>query len=197
MPSIDEILATAEDPAYHRVVTARIPAVRHELRDEHARLDALLMTLTSDTIDEHPDRIDTVRRLAEIEAEFEQSMLEFRFRAIGHRAWADLLRKHPPTRQQLTANRQLDHNPESFPYEAIAVSCVDPVMTAAEVRRLDASPLIDVAAWIELWNACLTANVQAAVPNSLAAGLILRRNGGSGITAVNGASHAVSSLDVS
>jgi hypothetical protein len=197
MPTIDEILAVAEDPAYHRVTTARIAAVRQELRDEHAQLDALLHTLTSDTIDEHPDRLNTVRRLAEIEDEFEQRMLEFRFRSIGHQAWADLISKHPPTRKQLADNRQLDHNPETFPYVAMAASCVDPVMTVEDVRRLDASPLFDVAAWLELWGACLNANVQQAAPKSMAAGLIRRLNGDSEITAVNGASLAASSSDES
>lgn len=197
MATIDEILAKAEDPAYHRVVTARIPAVSHELREEHARLDALLLTLTSDTIDDHPDLADTALRIAEIEAEIEQSMIEFRFRSIGNRAWADLIRKHPPTPKQLTVHRQLDHNPETFPYEAIAASCVDPEMTVDDVRRLHGSPMIDVAAWTTLWGACLDANVQAAAPKSLAAGLILRANGKFGTTVANGGSLAASSSDAS
>lgn len=175
--SIEDILATANDPAYHRVAVARIPMVRQELRDEHARLDALLPTLTSDTIDAHPDRKPTAERLAEIEREMEASTVEFRFRSIGHRAWADLLAKHPPTKQQASIDRRLDHNPETFPYDAIASSCVDPVMTVDQVRQLDASPLIDVKAWTTLWGACIEANVAADTPKSLAAGLILRQNG--------------------
>lgn len=193
MPSIDEILAVAEDPAYHRVVTARIPMIPQALLDEHAELDALLPTLVSDTIDHHPDRQRTAERLAEIETEIEAATVEFRFRSIGHRAWADLLRKHPPTAKQLAKDRKLDHDPENFPYEAIAASCVEPEMTVEQVRRLEASPAFDVRAWTELWSACLRANVTAPAPKSLAAGLILRQSGGSAITAVNGASLAASS----
>lgn len=191
--SIDDILAVAEDPAFHRVVTARVFAVRQELREEHAALEKRLPTLVSDTIDAHPERGAVARRIADIEEEMEANVLEFRFRAIGHRAWADLLRKHPPTRDQLARDRQLDHNPETFPHVAIAASCVDPVLTVDDVARLDKSPLFDVAAWEELWGACLRANVVSPVPKSLAAGLILRQNGGSETPHINSVSLAASS----
>jgi len=171
--AIEDILKTAEDPAYHRVVTARIAAVPQALREEHAELDALLPTLTSDTIDAHPKRAATAERLVAIEAELEASMLAFRFIAIGHRAWADLLRAHPPTEAQRKADRSADHNVETFPYEAMAASCVDPVMTVADVRRLEESALIDVRAWTELWSACISANVVAIAPKSLAASILL------------------------
>jgi hypothetical protein len=176
--SIEEILAVAEDPEFHRVATARIMAVPQALREEHARLDALLPTLVSDTIDVHPDRVPTAERLAEIETAMQEATIEFRFRSIGHRAWADMLRQHPPTKEQLRKiDAKLDHDPETFPYEAMAASCIDPVMTAEDVRRLERSALVDVNSWTELWGACLRANVVDAVPNSLAASLILRQNG--------------------
>lgn len=179
MASIDEILAVAEDPAYHRVATARIFAVPQSLRDEHAMLEALLPSLVSDTIDEHPDRVATADRLLEIEAAMDAAAIEFRFRSIGHRAWADLLKAHPPTKDQLRDDRNLDHNPETFPHVAMAAACIDPVMSVDDVKRLDASPLIDVRAWTELWSACIRANVVDVAPKSLAAGLIRRQNGGS------------------
>lgn len=193
MPSIEEILAVAEDPAYHRIVTARISAVPQEARDEHARLDALLPTLTSDTIDAHPDLRATAARIAELEAKMLASVIEFRFKSIGHRAWRDLLAAHPPTKAQRSAERLVDHNPDTFPYEAMAASCIDPVMTVDDVRRLERTPLIDVQFWDTLWSACLRANVVDAAPKSLAAGLILRQSGGSVTTAANGASLARSS----
>lgn len=176
--SIDDILAVAEDPAYHRVATAKISAVPQVLRDEHAELEAKLTTLVSDTIDHHPDRLATAERLAEIEAEMESATIEFRFRNIGHRAWADLLRKHPPTPEQKKENRGLDHNPETFPFVAMAAACVDPVMTVEQVLQLESSPMVDVQSWTELWSACLRACVIESAPKSLAAGLILRQSGG-------------------
>ncbi len=175
--SIQDILAVAEDEAYHRVVTATIAAVPQALRDEHEALVEVLPTLVSDTIDEHPERMITAERILEIEAEMEACTIEFRFRSIGHRAWADLLRAHAPTKEQLRQDRSLDHNPETFPDVAMAVSCVEPVMSVEEVKRLAASPLVDVAAWSRLWNACIKANVAAANPKSLvAAGLIRHRS---------------------
>lgn len=192
--TIGEILAVAEDPAYHRVVTARISVVPQSLRDEHAELNALLLTLTSDTIDAHPDRDATADRLVEIEAEIEESIIEFRFKAIGHRAWADLLREHPPTDAQRRRDRQLDHNPDTFPYEAMAVSCVEPAMTADEVRRLEASALMDVQSWTQLWSACLRANVADRNPKSVAAS-IRRLNGESARQLTTTESHEASFSD--
>lgn len=171
MASIGDILEVAEDPAYHRVATAKVFAVPQALSDEHAELSALLPTLISDDIDAHPDKAATVDRLTELEEIMDAATIDFRFRGIGHRAWADLLRAHPPTKAQLAVDRNLDHNPETFPYAAMAASCIDPVMTVDDVKRLDASPLIDVRAWNELWTACIKANVVAANPKSLAAAL--------------------------
>lgn len=191
--TIADILAVAEDPAFHRVATAKIAAVSQALREEHAELDALLPTLTSDTIDEHPQRILTAERLAEIEAEMESSTIEFRFGSIGHRAWADLLRAHPPTKKQKDADRQLDHNPETFVYEAMAASCLDPVMTVDDVRRLEESHMMDVQSWSEMWSACIRANVIDAAPNSLAARLILRQSAESARRPITTSSHGLSS----
>lgn len=179
MQSIDEILAAADDPAFRRIGVARISMVRQELLDEHARLEALLPSLTTDTIDSHPDRLPTAQRLAAIEAEIEASTVEFRFAGIGHRAWADLLKAHPPTRDQKRDMPQLDHNPETFPHAALAASSVDPVMTVEQVHALESKPVMDVKAWTLLWTACLEANVGSSAPKSLAAGLILRQSGAS------------------
>lgn len=193
--SIDEILAVAEDPAYVRVVTARVPFIRQELRDEHAELARLLPTLVSDDINDHPQRQSTAERLAAIEAEIEANTVEFRFRSIGIQAWADLLGKHPPTRAQQAGGRRLDHNEVTFPPAAIAASCVEPVMTVDDVKRLRQSEAFDVDAWSRLWDACVRANVAEPVPKAPLAGLILHRNGESATTAAPTASPAPSSSD--
>lgn len=173
--TIEEILADANDPAFRRVATARISLVSQALRDEHAALDAQLTTFDADVVSD-PSRKRVLDRISEIEAEIEASTVEFRFQCVGHRAWSDLLLKHPPTPAQKKLEKNLDHNPLTFPYEAMALSCVSPVMTAAQVRELDSSPLMDVKNWNELWGACIRANVAEAAPKSLAAS-ILRRNG--------------------
>jgi hypothetical protein len=193
MKSFDEILAVAEDPAYRRVVTARIPLVHADLREEHARLDALLPSLVSDTIESHPDRKAVAERVKAIEEQMESQTIEFRFQCVGHRAWFDLLAKHRPTPAQLKADKNLDHNPQTFPYEAMALSCVEPAGATAELfKRLDASGLMDTANWNEMWGACIRANVADLVPKSLAASILLR-NAESSATAANGESLAASS----
>lgn len=169
--SIDDILG-GDDAAYVPVVTARIPKVRQSLRDEHAELNAKLLTLNSDTIDLHPEMRPTLARIAEIEAEFEASMVEFRFAGIGNLAWVKLVAAHPPTRDQLKANPKADHNEDTFPYAAIEASCVSPKMTADQARDLRSKPWVDAAAWAELWAACFRANVKQDPPKSMwAAGL--------------------------
>lgn len=190
--TIEEILAVADDPAYHRVVTAKIAMVPQALRDEHADLERELSALITDTVSD-PERIRVAARLAELEQTIEASVVEFRFKAIGRRAWADLLAKHPASDAQRRRDPGLDHNPETFPYVAMAASCVSPVMTVDQVRHLDASQAVDVDSWTRLWGACVRANVQDAVPKSMAAGLILRQSAGSAATPVNGASLAQSS----
>ena len=179
--SIDDVLRVAEDDAYVRVATARVYAVPQALRDEHAHLTALLPTLVSDDIDDHPERLPTAERIVEIEEAMEASVIEFRFRSIGHRAWSDLLKEHAPSPAQRRENRDLDYNPDTFPFQAMAASCDEPVMTVEQVRRFEASPLCDVSAWSDMWNACLRANVVDKVPKSpAAAGVIRRMSGASG-----------------
>ena len=193
--SIDDILAMASDPAYHRVVTARMSFVPQQLRDEHARLDALLPTLVSDTIDAHPQRLETAQRIADIESEMEAALIEFRFKGIGRRQWADLLAEHPPTKQQKLLDRNAPYD-DTFEYAAIAASCVQPAMTVEQVRALDASGAVDVQGWNELWSSCLRANVREAVPNSPAASRVLMSEESSR-RHITTESHAASFLDES
>jgi hypothetical protein len=193
--TIDEILAVAEDPAFTRVVTARISFVPQALRDEHAELEHRLNVLRDqrDTVDIPREQSEVADRLLAIETEIEESIVEFRFRSVGYRAWADLLRKHPPTKDQLSTDRRLDHNPDTFPYEAMATSCSEPEMTVDQIKQLAGSPLIDVKSWTTLWDACLRANVADEAPKSMAAGLIHRLNGEFSRRHTTTASPAVSS----
>jgi hypothetical protein len=202
MTPIEELLAVAADPAYVRVVTAKIPLVSQALRDEHAQLDARLAELikTRDTVDIPPEQIEIADRLKAIEDEMGSATREFRFRCIGYRPWLALVAKHPPTKAQLdaakqTGQRPLDHNPETFPFAAIAASCTDPVMTAEQVMQFADSGLMDGKMWTALWDACLRANVADDDPKSVAAGLILRLNSGSARRHTTTGSHAASSSD--
>lgn len=189
--TVDDLLAEITA----REKTVRI-LLRQDLLAEHARLDGeLVEALNVDARENRdPQGPALAKRLVEFEAEIESAKREFRFRSIGKRAWADLLAKHPPTREQAKTNIRLDHNPETFPLVAIEASCVEPVMTLEQVAKLEDA--LNLFQFEMLWGACLDANVGGdASPKSLVAGPIARVNAEFGITHVNGASPEVSSLD--
>jgi hypothetical protein len=194
-PSLDEILETAEDPAFVRVATARI-LLRQDLVARHVELDAALTTAITDDAryNRTPQAPGLARQLRDLEDETEAAKVEFRFRAIGRRAWADLMWKHPPTKDQTRYEKRLDHNPETFPVAAMTASCVKPEgMTLEAMQRLERS--LNDTQFKLLWVACLEANTGMDAPKSVAAGAILRVNGGSVTTAAPAASPGVSSSD--
>lgn len=175
--SLDEILAAAENPAYHRVAVARI-LLRKDLLDAHEALEGeLSQAIADDRItNREPVAPEVARRLRALEDEIEATKVPFKFRQVGHKAWADLMARHPPTRKQLEQTKGLDHNPATFPVAALAASCVEPEMTEDHVRRLEAA--IDESQFATLWGTCLKVNVGAGdSPNSQAAGVILRLSG--------------------
>jgi hypothetical protein len=138
MAGIDDILAEAENPAYTRVTVARI-LLRQDMLGTHAELEAELAEAVDADLRENraPQAPAISARILDYEAEIEAAKREFRFKCIGHRAWADLMAQHPPTKEQLKTFPRLDHNPETFPAAAIAAACIDPEMTLDEVHRLE------------------------------------------------------------
>jgi hypothetical protein len=171
--SIADILADAENPAYVRVTTARL-LLRHDLVVRHEELEAELNAaiLDDSAMNRLPEAPRIVADIEALETEIEASKVSFKFRAIGKRAWADLIAKHPPTKDQRVAHPGVDHNPETFPITAIAASCIEPVLTVDDVGRLEralASTQFDL-----LWAKCVEANVGMSDPKSSAAGLIRR-----------------------
>lgn len=171
MTTIDDLLA--EVSARERTVKLLL---RQEMLAEHARLDAELIDVLTTDQNENRDPLGPAlaERLVAFEAEIEAAKRSFRFRAVGKRAWADLLKEHPPTKDQRAANGRLDHNPETFPIAAIAASCVEPVLSVDDVAKLEA--VLNLAQFDVLWGGCLDANVGGGTdnPKSIAAGPIAR-----------------------
>lgn len=192
--SIDDILTQAENPEYVRVATARV-LLRQDLVARHAELESQLVDAKArDLLHNERDAAPALAREIEaLQAEMDAARVEFRFRNIGRKAWADLLAKHPPTPQQVKADRRTTFNPETFPIAAIAASCDRPSgVDEKAVERLEAS--LSDAQFSQLWNACVDANLGGAdLPKSLMAGAILRANERSGNTAAAGESLAASS----
>lgn len=194
MSDIADILAEAENPAYTRVVVARI-LLRQDLLAEHEELEADLAAALQGDLRENRSPTAPVisARIVELEAEIEAAKREFRFRSIGHRAWADLMADHPPTKDQLKSFPRIDHNPETFPVAAIAASCVDPVMTVADATTLER--VLNDTQFNVLLVKCVEANTGGVdTPKSAAASGIARHlNGQSASTPALAASPDLSS----
>src|SRR5678816_1575193 len=99
--SLDEILAEAENPAYVRVATVKV-LLRQDLVALHAQLEGeLAAAIARDATTNEADRAPGIsRRIVELQDEMEASKVEFRFRNIGRKAWADLRAAHPPLKEQ-------------------------------------------------------------------------------------------------
>lgn len=99
-------------------------------------------------------------RIAELEAEIEESVLVFRVQALSQRAWADLLAGHPPTDDD--RKKGLRYHPGTFDPAALAQCAVEPSVTIAQAGRLrDTLPPSE---WARLMVAVLTVNNEATSP---------------------------------
>lgn len=80
------------------------------------------------------------------------------FEAIGRQPWRVLLGDHPPTEEQ--KREGADHNPDTFPYAAMAASCSDPGLTIEQAEWLGTA--LPPLKFEEVWATCLAANVRGA-----------------------------------
>ena len=205
MSDISDILAEASNPDYVRTTTARV-LLRQDLLTLHDELEAELAAAVKDDAmrNEVPTAPAISRRLVDLEAEIDNARREFRFKSIGHRAWADLMAEHPPTKDQLKQFPRIDHNPETFPVAAIAACCVSPKMTLEQAQELERGRWneeekefeggLNDTQFNELLVRCVEANTGGLnTPKSAAAGAILRLNGQYANTPAPAASPAPSS----
>jgi hypothetical protein len=160
--------------------------VRYDLLDEHQRLELKLAQAGDDE-----ERRRLAEKIVALEDEIGTQTKVFTFHDIGGR-WLALIGEHPPTKEQVEGDANLDHNPETFPVHAIAESSIDPKLTVRQVERLREK--LRLVEWQKLWAAVLEANLGvAAAPKSLLAGAVLRLNGVSATTPVPAASPEASS----
>ncbi len=88
---------------------------------------------------------------------------EFVVQSIGALAWQRLLAAHPPTDDQRRRSPGLDHNPLTFPYAAVAASCVAPDGVSDETIN-ELAERLTATQWEALWMACLSVNLFAGTP---------------------------------
>jgi len=205
--SLDDILSRAKDPSHIRVATARI-LLEQNLLDRKAQLEAEITAAVAADARENriPVAYGLARDMEALDAEIEAAKVEFKFRSVGKRAWADLLAAHPPTKEQAGRIRGLDHNPITFPCAALALTYVDPADdqwapdTKSDVYRdrlakfTELEQVINNSQFEMLWAKCVDANIGGLdTPKSLAASMILRANGQSATTPAPAGSLAQSS----
>lgn len=95
-----------------------------------------------------------------------ESEVEFRFKALGHKAWSDLVAQHP------SGNAEQRWDPDTFPPALVAAACIDPVMSPEQVGEL--LEVLNEGQAEELFNAAYEVNAEPTqVPFSLAASAIL------------------------
>jgi len=192
--TIDDILSEITA----RTITARV-LLRQDLVERHAELVAALQTaITADAREASMEgggaAPAAAQAVVDFEAEIDHAMRDFVFKGIGKRGWSDLLKQHPPTKEQLKLQPRLDHNPETFPAVAVAKSCLSPAMTVEQARQLEER--LDLTQWSQIWQACLSANIgDPTAPKSSVAGGILRASAAFATTAASEASPDQFSLD--
>lgn len=193
--TIEEILAEATNPAYHRVATVRI-LLRQDLIEEHARLNRELgeAQTDDDRLNREPEAPRLAAELKAYEAEIDEHRVAFKFRSVGARKWSDLLAKYAPTKEQLKAYPRAEYNPVTFPAAAVAASMAEPEMNLEQARALEAS--INQGAWEQLFAQACNVNVGGLdTPKSDLAGFILRVRDAYASSAPSTASLDQSSLD--
>lgn len=184
MADIKDVLAVVSQSGNRRRATARI-CLRQDLVGQHIEKDAELQRLTEQFAEGilKPKAVqELAQQVRDLEAEIEANTVEFVFESKPERDWTSLVAAHPPTKKQLEANRNADHNPDTFRPAAIAATCVDPAMTVEDAAQM--RDLLHPASFDHLWQTCRVLHLGGDNPKSTLAGLILRRNGASGTTAV-------------
>ncbi|MDQ1504880.1 MAG: hypothetical protein QOD57_2607 [Actinomycetota bacterium] len=96
------------------------------------------------------------------QAATDDAVVTLRFRAIGHVAYDELVRAHPPVADQIVeakaAGGDLNYNAYTFPPAVVAASLEEPKMTLAEVAELWESPDWNLAELSALFSAAVEVN---------------------------------------
>lgn len=164
MPDIKDILARAK-PREHTVSIC----VAGDLAAEYDRLQAELAKVSAwqpqSMAEENPSTA-IAERIADLTEQMRASEVDFTFRALGRKAWSDLVAQHPGK----TAEDAWDD--ETLGLALVSECAVDPQMTPEEVDELFET--LNVSQRQELLNAAWEVNGgSTAIPFSLAASAIL------------------------
>lgn len=110
-------------------------------------------------------------RIQELEAEMAQHTATFTLRALPHKAWSDLLAKHPP-REDTTDGA---FNSETFGVGLLAACAVDPAMTDEQAGTL--VDRLTIGQWNDLFSTLWALNRSGdEIPKSRRASEALRKS---------------------
>lgn len=167
-----------------------------DLAAAHQRLQAELTDalLSDEKENRHPVAPKIVDQIRALEAEIDAAKIMFRFKAIGRRAWQDLMLKHPPSKDVKKIDPRAQFDPERFPVAAVAASLVEPKMSVEQVALLEQR--LTEGQFSVLWGKCVDVNVGGGdIPKLPTFGRLARLSELSAATADPGESPAPSFLD--
>jgi hypothetical protein len=165
MPDITEILKRAKP----REVTVTI----YLAGDASAEVDRLEKQLADlggtwqpDSLGSSNPSVEIAEQIKAAREKLRESAVDFRMRALGAKAWSDLVAAHP------AKDKNQVWDPETFPRALVSECCVDPEMKPDQVDEL--FEVLNDGQRNELMNAAFDVNAEAtSVPFSVSASGIL------------------------
>lgn len=172
MPDISDIIARAKPresvvPVFlDGSAAAEVEALERQLAD-------LADTWEPDSLAATNPAEDLARQIQAARQRMRESQVDFRLRALGDKAWSDLVASHP------SKDKSQLFDPTTFPRALVAACCVDPVMDAGQAAEL--FEVLNEGQRGDLWRAAYAVNAEAtSVPFSVSAsGILNSLNGAS------------------
>ncbi|MFD4912857.1 hypothetical protein ACFWNR_06495 [Streptomyces virginiae] len=159
MPDISEILKRAKRRQKSVFLCLAGDALA-ELDQLEKALAALGNAWQPDSLAAQDPRAELAKQVSAARDKVRASETEFRFEALGNKAWSDLHAEHP------SSVKGQAWDPETFPPALIAACAVDPVMTVEQVREL--FEVLNAGQCDQLFQGAYDANTEATgIPFSL------------------------------
>lgn len=121
------------------------------------------------------------QQIVDLETRMTEATKTFKVRALGHKAWSDLLASHPPEDPDVSA-----FNLKTFPPALIAACSLDPIMSDDQVTEL--FEVLNLGQRNLLFGAAWRANQGVDIPFSQAASETLQSSGARSKSPVPGVS---------
>jgi len=174
--NVDDLIATAQP----RTEKVRICARGDLVAKHEAAVQALAEAIAGrddDSLAGTPEITAAAEAVKAIEAEQDEFTFELVVSSVSRNRWADLLAKHPPTKEQRRAGHFAD--PTTFAV-AVVAECVEGLDAAKAAQLADVLPISE---WSKLESAALIPNAtETPVPKLPAATELLQANGQSSTT---------------